>query len=175
MKPAYYFLLMLFVASLTLPARAQTPAEPSPISWMSFEKAIETNAKTKKNKKKIFIDVYTTWCGWCVKMDNSTFKDPAIVEVMNKYFLPVKFNAEQKDSVVYNGTTYRNTGRTHELAVTLLKGQLGYPAFVILDTDGKTITTVKGYRDAAEFIHILRYYGEDIYLTQSWEDYQNSR
>lgn len=175
MKPAYYFLMMLFVASLIQPTRAQKPAEDATIPWMSFEKAIETNAKAKKSKKKIFIDVYTTWCGWCVKMDNITFKDPAIAEVMNENFLAVKFNAEQKDSIVYNGTTYRNTSRTHELAISLLKGQLGYPAFVIMDADGKTITTVKGYRDAAEFIHILRFYGEDIYLTQSWQDYQNSR
>jgi len=32
------------------------------IKWNTWEEAIE---KSKKEKRKIFVDVYTDWCGWC--------------------------------------------------------------------------------------------------------------
>ena len=38
------------------------------IKWMSWEEALE---KSKKTKRKIFVDIYTDWCGWCKKMDKS--------------------------------------------------------------------------------------------------------
>ena len=34
------------------------------IQWLTME---EAEAKIKKEPRKIFIDVYTDWCGWCKK------------------------------------------------------------------------------------------------------------
>ena len=50
------------------------------IQWMDFEEAVAAN---KKKPKKMFLDMYTDWCGWCKKMDQSTFINPVIVEYMN--------------------------------------------------------------------------------------------
>ena len=52
-------------------------SEAQNIEWISFEEAIE---KFNKEPKEMFIDVYTNWCGWCKKMDQTTFKDPEIVK-----------------------------------------------------------------------------------------------
>lgn len=178
MKYATLFLAAMILCSLSVKVQAQKPANPEGIPWMSFEKAIETNKAAKKNKKKIFIDVYTDWCGWCKHMDNTTFKDSTVAALMNKYFLAVKLNAERTDTVMYNGSAYVNPNpstprSTHQLAITLLKGQLAYPAFVLMDSGEKVIVSIKGYRTPAEFIPILKYYGEDIYLTKSWNEYQS--
>ncbi len=169
-------LALVFVLSFAICANAQKVAEVKTIPWTSFEKAVEMNHSEKKNKKKYFIDVYTDWCGWCTHMENTTFQDSAVIALMNKYFLPVKLNAERKDTVVFNGTTYVNPNptvsrSTHQLAINLLKGQMAYPAFVFMDVDDKVIVVVKGYRPATEFITILKYYGEGIYLTKSWDVY----
>ncbi|HRG07218.1 MAG TPA: DUF255 domain-containing protein, partial [Cyclobacteriaceae bacterium] len=51
---------------------AQEKAE-SAVKWITFEEAVE---KSKTEKRKIFIDVYTDWCGWCKVMDKNTFTDP---------------------------------------------------------------------------------------------------
>ncbi|MBT8264521.1 MAG: thioredoxin family protein, partial [Muriicola sp.] len=44
------------------------------VQWLSLEEATEL-ATSEKNPKKIFIDVYTDWCGWCKKMDKDTFQN----------------------------------------------------------------------------------------------------
>jgi thioredoxin-related protein len=171
-------LTALIIVAFVIHGKAQKAAEVTVIPWTSFEKAIETNQKAKPNKKKkIFIDVYTDWCGWCTHMENTTFHDSTVVDLMNKYFIAVKLNAERKDTVKWNDTYYVNPNpktqrSTHQLAITLLKGQLAYPAFVFMDTEEKVIVIIKGFREAKEFITILKYYGEDIYLTKSWAEYE---
>ena len=63
-------ILLLLIAVVLAPAAgiAQDVQE-SKIKWISIEEAEKLN---KENPKKIMIDVYTDWCGWCKKMDKDT-------------------------------------------------------------------------------------------------------
>src|SRR4249920_756491 len=54
-----------------------------PVKWMSFEQAVE---KSKTEKRKIFIDVYTDWCGWCKVMDKNTFSEAQVAKILNEKF-----------------------------------------------------------------------------------------
>lgn len=158
----------------TLIFGAFTPATESKekIKWYSWEEAIELN---KTNQKKIFIDVYTDWCGWCKRMDASTFKDPEVVQYMNENFYAVKFDAEQKKEINYKGhmMKYVSKGRRgyHELAYSLLDGRMGYPAFVYLAEDEKRITVSPGYKDAQTIMKELVFIGEDHFKTTSFDDF----
>ena len=67
---------------------------------MSFEEAVERCAK---EPKMVFIDVYTDWCGWCKRMDQSTFANPVIAQYMNDHFYAVKFDAERQDTITFQG------------------------------------------------------------------------
>lgn len=149
------------------------PTDPETVKWMSFEEAIE---KSKKEKKKIFVDVYTDWCGWCKVMDKNTFNDPHVAKILNERFYPVKFNAEQKEDVTFAGHTFKfvENGRSgyHELAASLLNNQLSYPTVVFLTEDFKMIQPLPGYRKADEFHSIIEYIGGDLYKSKSFEDFQ---
>lgn len=127
------------------------------IKWLTFEEAI---AKNKENPKPIFIDLYTDWCGWCKKMDASTFQDEEVVAYMSDNFYTVKFDAEQKEDVEYKGNTFKfvDQGRRgyHELAAGLLQGQMSYPSFVVLSQEEKIMQTIKGYRTSEQFLPILK-------------------
>ena len=47
-------------------------------------------AEAKLQRKVLFVDVYTTWCGPCKWMDENTFKDARVAEKLNKKFLNYK-------------------------------------------------------------------------------------
>ena len=53
------------------------------VKWYTFEEAV---ALSKENPKKLFIDVYTDWCGWCKKMDRETFTHPVIAKYLNENY-----------------------------------------------------------------------------------------
>lgn len=145
----------------------------NPLKWYSFEEAV---ALSGKNPKKLFIDVYTDWCGWCKKMDANTFSDPKVAAYLAENFYPVKFNAEQKENIAYKGYTLKfmpNAGRrgAHELAVSLLEGQLGYPSFVYLDENQDRISISPGYKDAKTMLTELKFIAGNHFKTMSYEQF----
>ena len=134
------------------------------VKWMTFEEAVE---KSKAEKRKIFIDVYTDWCGWCKVMDKKTFSDPDVARLLNENFYAVKFDAEQTEDVVFNGTTYKfvpygNKG-VHQLAAALLNNQLSYPTVVLVEEDFKSVSPIPGYKQREEFHKMLTYFAFDYY------------
>jgi thioredoxin-related protein len=145
------------------------------VKWYTIEQAY---ALTKKEPRKLLIDVYTDWCSWCKVMDKNTYSNQVIAEYINKTFYAVKFNAEQKNDVVLNGKTYKyiesGNRRYNELAVELLKGQLGYPSTVFLDEQTNIIQPVQGYVKPFEFDQILKFIGSDAFKTTKWEDFKSA-
>lgn len=142
------------------------------IKWYSFEEAYNLN---KKKPRKIFIDVYTDWCGWCKKMDAETFTNPVIAAYMNKQFYCVKLNAEMKDTLEIDGVKFVNPGKgrsTHQLANELLKGKMSYPSYVFLNEKSQWLTVIPGYQTPADFEPVIHYFGEDAYLKTPWEEYR---
>ena len=126
------------------------------IQWMSFEKSMSAFQTTPKE---IFIDVYTDWCGWCKKMDQSTFKEEDIVNKLSKDYYPVKLDAEMKREVLLFGDTlnFVKFGRSgaHELALKLLSGKMSYPSYVILDKNLKIKKVIKGYKNKFQILQAL--------------------
>ncbi len=154
------------------PARAQeTPAVA--VQWLTLEEALE---RAKSERRKIFIDFYTDWCGWCKRMDATTFSDTAVARYLNDKYYPVKFNAEASEEVIFQNKAYslrREGARSyHELAIELLNGRLGFPTLVFLDENLSTIQAIPGYREPDQLFKILNYFGTDSHKTTPWEIYE---
>jgi thioredoxin-related protein len=112
-------------------------------------------------------------------MDQDTFTNSVIAEILNTKFYPVKFNAEGKEKVTFLGQTFINdgkAGRAHQLAVALLNGQLSYPTVVFLYQDGDKlgVSPVPGYMPPKQIEPFLSFFAEKAFKTTSWEDYQKS-
>ena len=144
------------------------------INWLSWDQAV-AKAQSDENPKKIFIDVYTDWCGWCKKMDKDTFQNPEVALYMNQNFYMVKLDGEGKEPIEFRGKTYKYvpSGRRgyHELAAALLNGRLSYPTVVFMDEDLNLLSPVPGYQKPAPFLNIARYFGDNIYKEKDWQTY----
>ena len=145
------------------------------IKWLSWEDAIE---KSKKEKRKIFIDVYTDWCGWCKKLDKTTFAEDHIAKYINDNYYAIKFNAEMESSVLLKGTEYKfvkTTGRGyHELANQLLQGRMSYPTMVFLDEDYNLIQAIPGFQEINTFEMITTYFGSNNHKSTPWNKYMQT-
>lgn len=160
----FHSLIIILLALLILPC---TPLH-SQVTWHTIEEA----ANAKIGTKMYFIDFYTSWCGYCKKMDRETFSDPTVAKILNRYFYPVKFNAEGSNTFTWFGKTYHpvNSGRnrTHEFA----RGLQGYPSFALVKADGSVLQTIPGYSTAKEFTVILWYFANGDYNRYAFDRYQ---
>jgi len=147
----------------------------SEIEWLSWEEAIE---KMEEQPRKILVNVYTEWCNWCKRMDETTLQQPQIVNYVNTNYYPVKFDAERKDDITFQGKTYKfvKSGRRgyHELAAKILRGRLSFPSIAFLDEEKNVIQSVSGYKTARQFELIITYFAKDHYKKTPWSTYQAS-
>lgn len=169
MKRIIIFLFLAGIVSVAYPQNSQ-------VKWYTIQ---EAEKMSNQSPRPIFIDTYTDWCGWCKKMDQETFTNNVIAEILNTKFYPVKFNAEGKESITFLGQTFVNdgkSGRAHQLAVALLQGQMSYPTVVFLTKqDNKySVSPVPGFRQPKDMEMLLTYFADKVYQTQKWEDYQKS-
>jgi thioredoxin-related protein len=128
------------------------------IEWKGIQQgdSLQLNGDTRL----LFIDVYTDWCGPCKLMDKLTFHDEEVAHYVNENFIPVKFNAESKESVVFKGKTYQwiPNGRSgvQSLAYFTLGGQLQYPSIALVNNKGETITVISGFIQAENFLKVIK-------------------
>ncbi|MCC5943339.1 MAG: thioredoxin family protein [Bernardetiaceae bacterium] len=159
---------LFFMLALLSPA-----VQSQDVEWLSIEEAY---TRTQENPRKIFIDVYTDWCGWCRKMDKNTFSDSEIRKLLSGDYYAVKFNAEQKAKVILGDQTFNfleDQGKrgVHELAAALLNGRMSYPTVVFLDEKFNMIQPLPGYRKPEELHPMLYYFANDLHKKEKWDDF----
>lgn len=149
------------------------------INWISFNEALELQ---KKTPKKIMMDTYTNWCGPCKMLDKNTFHNKDVVAYVNEHFYAVKFNAEGKEDISYQGKVYGNPNfdpekenrrnSIHEFTYAL--GVNAYPTIVFLDEDTQVITPVRGYQTAQQLEVYLKLFSTDKYKELDNQDVVNA-
>ena len=145
------------------------------VKWYTIEEAEEL---TKTEPRKLFIDVYTDWCGWCKKLDKETFTDPVIANILNTEFYAVKFDAESKEPIEFMGHTFINKGTgtrgTHQLAAALLQGKMSYPSAAYMNERLELLFAVPGYFSAKDIEPLLHFISSDSYQTTDFQKYKES-
>ena len=127
MKKLIPLIICLFVSAMTF---AQGGVD---FQHLTFDEAL---AKAKAEKKLVFVDCYTTWCGPCKHMTNEVFPQEKAGEFFNPRFVCVKFDMEKGEGID-------------------LKKKLGvraYPSFFIIRPDGTVQHSIVGSDELPEFI-----------------------
>ncbi len=135
--PARIAVLLLGIAcvlpilSQPLTAATSPTEEKSLFATLSFEKALE---KAKNEKKLVFVDFFTTWCGPCKMLDRTTWQDPKVIQWLTANTIPLKIDAEK------------------DVELARRYGVRAYPTMVFIKPDGKILDTIIGYHPPEKFL-----------------------
>jgi thioredoxin-related protein len=106
------------------------------VTWRSDYNAARREAQEKSLP--LILDFGTENCFWCKKLDESTFRDSAILGLLTEHFVPLKVDAN------------RNAFLTEALRVQ------SFPTIVLAAPDGKILGTFEGYMEAPRMQELLQ-------------------
>ena len=66
----------------------------NPVHWQPWDEAALTQAK--RENKPILLSIGYSACHWCHVMGHESFEDPAVAEVMNRLFVNIKVDREER-------------------------------------------------------------------------------
>src|SRR5207247_11215517 len=97
----------------------------NPVDWHAWgEEALK---RARQEDKPILLSVGYSACHWCHVMAHESFEDPATAELMNRLFVNVKVDREERPDV----------GAVYMESVQALTGRGGWPMSVWCTPDGR--------------------------------------
>ena len=119
-------------ASVATPNRLARETSPyllqhahNPVDW--FPWGPEAFARAREENKPILLSVGYSACHWCHVMERESFESPEIAGLMNRLFVNVKVDREERPDV----------DDVYMKAVQMLTGRGGWPMTVFLTPEGK--------------------------------------
>lgn len=125
MRVFHCWLSLLLLGVLVASAEAELNNPGGEIAWVSWSP--EVFAQARAEQRLVLLDLTAEWCEFCRKMDATTYRDPRVLELINRDYIAVR--ADEKDQP--------------ELAKRYEKA--GRPATVIFNSEGTEIIRKRGY------------------------------
>ena len=99
----------------------------NPVNWKPWNDQVFE--KATKEDKLVIISIGYSSCHWCHVMEEETFEDEKVAEIMNKDFISIKVDREERPDV----------DQVYMTAVQLMSGNGGWPLNVIVLPNGKPL------------------------------------
>jgi len=107
-------------------------------SVLPWERDLPTALERAGNEKKlVMVDLYTDWCGWCRRLDQTTLSDSSVQRALARV-VSVRLNAE-KDGM--------------EIARRFNVD--GYPTILFLNASGDEVGRIPGYLEPRPFLAVV--------------------
>ncbi|MEL6697337.1 MAG: thioredoxin domain-containing protein [Bacteroidota bacterium] len=119
----------------------------NPVDWYPWGE--EALAKAQKENKLLLISIGYAACHWCHVMEHESFEDTAVAAIMNKYFVPIKVDREERPDV---DQIYMN-------AALLTTGRGGWPLNAFALPDGKPFFAGT-YFPKDQWVRVLEYFAD---------------
>ncbi len=100
-------------------------AADQPVNWYPWSD--EAFARAREEQKPILLDIGAAWCHWCHVMDHETYEDPAIAELLNRDWICVKVDRDERPDV----------DARYQHAVQMISNQGGWPLTAFLTPEGE--------------------------------------
>jgi thioredoxin-related protein len=128
-------LMVIFVALFFCSTSLWAAKMSNTIVWQTYTPAAFIQAK--KEKKLVLIFGKAEWCPWCRATRNKVLTDPMVIQVINKYYVPVILDVD-KEAILANQYDIRQL-----------------PTFVVSDANYKVLRTFAGYREPQDVAAML--------------------
>jgi len=115
-----------------------------------FDEALK---KARADGKPVMIDFWAEWCGWCHRLDRTTYQDPAVVKLAED-FVAVKVDTE---------------GDPRDTAVAIRYDVSSLPTIMIVSPQGRPIVRVNGFVGPGQFPRLLQSAKESAGRIIAWE------
>jgi len=116
---------VLSVLVLGLASLRAAPVEAADIEWQPWSDAVFDQAK--KEGRFVLLDLGTVWCHWCHVMEEVTYKDPKVIELIRSRYLAVRVDADSRPDL------------------SSLYEEYGWPATIVFGPDKGEIVKRRGY------------------------------
>jgi len=166
-----HYVILLVIALLASSCNSKSDAaNNNPSSgdydfWVTLEQAQE---QAVDEGKYILLDIYTEWCGFCRRMNKETYADNRVQEALDRYFYPVRIDAESTTRVTFHGETYAMRDLAHAFGVS------SYPTTIFISPSGEPVASQPGFIEAASFHKMLSFVGSESYKNQTFQQYSES-
>jgi uncharacterized protein YyaL (SSP411 family) len=117
--------VLIFLIAVTLSGGASTSPAPLSLHWQPWSDAAFVQARAEH--KFVLLDLEAVWCHWCHVMDEVTYRDPAVVRLLNQRYVLVKVDQDSRPDISNRYQDY------------------GWPATVVFAADGSEIVKRQGY------------------------------
>jgi thioredoxin-related protein len=133
-KKSLFHILQITIFILTM--GLSISAEAGEVTWHDYEKGL---ALGKSDNKKIMVNFYADWCGYCTKMEKETFAAAKVADYLNANFISIRINSDKNKQLAkgYNVT--------------------GLPSTWFLAENGDRIGNRPGWITADKFLELLEY------------------
>lgn len=126
---------MRFLFAFGFCAMRLSAVEPE-IHWVPWSDTIFQRAKAEH--RFVLLDLGAVWCHWCHVMDEVTYHDPKVIELVNKSYIAVRVDQDARPDL---GNRYQD---------------FGWPATVVLAADASEIVKRQGYIEPRPMAALLQ-------------------
>ena len=109
-------------------------AAPKKITWVGWSNDLFERAK--KENKLVILDLEAIWCHWCHVMEEKTYSDPRVVDLLSSKYIMVKVDQDSRPDISLRYEDY------------------GWPATIFFDSSGKELAKRSGYFSADDMLKL---------------------
>ena len=110
----------------------------SGIEWQDYKKGMKLAKLIENQNKRIFLYFYADWCQYCLKLNETTFKEQAILDYLKENFISILIDTDKEKKLVKDWQVR------------------GLPTMYFLKSDGTSLKTIRGYIGSKKFLKTLQ-------------------